>query len=297
MATGEVADESQRHQSRLQITREILRLLVRVPWPWIVVVGAAAILSTLRVTLGSGDDSIHFEVTTATILLMALAWLPAFLAAFVVVGQGLKAFGVEVSGGGLAALLEGFEFQGTVVHASAQERELAGDVPSRPGGPEQPVESDVEGEAEGRGGESDAQRWTRSRQPVDLPSWTVDRARIYDQNQHIFLAHRIRPSTQPDQLYDVSIFLVGVHGRRPTEVVERAEFFLGRAWGNRIFEVLNTGEGDTIGMSTAAYGPALCICRVVFRDGAETLLHRLLDFEMGWAFRDGAESAGVETGS
>ena len=220
-------------------------------------------------------------MTTATLLLIALTWLPALLGAFVVVGQGLKAFGVEFTSAGFAALLEGFEPDGTVVHTSPQqESETHETVDTRA------AETDFGARFQREAGYEAEEEREEEEEEEDLegPGWTRERQWIYETNRNLFLSHRIRPSELPNQLFDVSIFLVGAHEQRPTDIVEKAEFFLGRAWGNRVFEVRNSGEGETIGMSTAAYGPALCVCRVVLRDGAEVLLHRFLDFEMSWAF-------------
>ena len=58
-----------------------------------------------------------------------------------------------------------------------------------------------------------------------------------------------------------------------------AEFFLGHMWGNRVFR--ETPHDGMIGMSTYAYSPFLCICRVHLRDGSVVKLDRYIDFEMG----------------
>jgi hypothetical protein len=117
-----------------------------------------------------------------------------------------------------------------------------------------------------------------------LPDWTRERERLYEANRDLFLVHQIRPSKQPGQKYDVFVFLAGARGIKPSTVVEQADFFLGPYWGNRIFPVHVQQSEETIGITTSAYGPALCICRVKLRDGAEIILHRFLDFEMSWLF-------------
>lgn len=61
--------------------------------------------------------------------------------------------------------------------------------------------------------------------------------------------------------------------------IDYAEFYLGKTWGDRVFNVPN--DGGPIGLSTSAYGPFLALCRVVFKDGHEVLLDRYIDFEMG----------------
>jgi hypothetical protein len=118
-----------------------------------------------------------------------------------------------------------------------------------------------------------------------IPAWVEARDRIYEDNRDIFLVHQIRPSKRPEQLYDLFVFLAGAHGVQPADIVDQADFFLGRYWGNKVFSVRNPSVGETIGMTTSAYGPTLCLCRVTFKEPwGEAILHRFLDFEMQWVF-------------
>jgi hypothetical protein len=82
------------------------------------------------------------------------------------------------------------------------------------------------------------------------------------------------------------VFIVGAHGVQPSTVVGRADFFLGRYWGNKIFPLKVQQSKETIGITTSAYGPAPCICRVTLKEhpDVEIVLHRFLDFEMHWVF-------------
>lgn len=112
--------------------------------------------------------------------------------------------------------------------------------------------------------------------------WATQRNAIYQRSHGIFLAHVIEPSSAPGQLYDVFIFLVG-HKSRTLDDVNSAEFFLGAYWGNKVFtEKLKNGA---VGISTTAFGPFLCTCRVTLKDGTEFRLERYIDFEMGRVFR------------
>jgi hypothetical protein len=121
-----------------------------------------------------------------------------------------------------------------------------------------------------------------------LPEWTRRRKELYNASRDILLAHQIKPSRREGQRYDVWIYLVGRRGIQPTDVVERAEFYLGRWWGHRVLTVHSGGADGTIGIRTAAHGPALCVCRVVFKDGQEAFLDRWIDFEMSWVFDEPA---------
>ena len=114
--------------------------------------------------------------------------------------------------------------------------------------------------------------------------WTVQRDETYRRNHGIFLVHVIEPSSTPGQLYNVFIFLVG-HKRRTLGDVESAEFFLGRYWDNKVFR--ETEKNGVIGISTTAYGPVLCTCRVTMKDGQQFCLDRYIDFEMGRVFGSG----------
>lgn len=107
--------------------------------------------------------------------------------------------------------------------------------------------------------------------------WTERRKQIAQESRRVHLAHVIKPSEIIGQRFDIYVFLVaGKHG--DLSQVKRAEFFLGKYWGNRVFEARPNAAGE-IGFSTSAYGPALCVCRVEFRDGHEAVLSRFLDFE------------------
>jgi hypothetical protein len=112
-----------------------------------------------------------------------------------------------------------------------------------------------------------------------IEQWSRVRNGIKKESRNVYLAHIIKPSAIRGQRFDVFVFLVGAKDADLTQV-ERAQFFLGRHWGNRIFDVPNR-DGSAIGLSTSAYGPVLCVCRIIFQDGHEATVSRYLDFEMG----------------
>jgi hypothetical protein len=120
------------------------------------------------------------------------------------------------------------------------------------------------------------------RGPSGTPDeWNVRRNEIYNANRNLFLTHIIRPSSKPGQKFDVFIYLIR-HSYKHYKAddfsdIRVAEFFLGRHWRNRVFPaVVHNGF---IGISTAAYGTFLCICRVTFIDGTDIYLQRYIDFE------------------
>jgi hypothetical protein len=119
---------------------------------------------------------------------------------------------------------------------------------------------------------------TAASQSIDSRSdWNSERDGIYSTNRGFFLAHVLEPSEDPEQLYDIYIYLIR-HKSDDFSEIAFAEFFFGKYWSDQVFrEEVHDGR---IGVATAAYGPFLCTCRVHFRDGTQVLLHRYIDFEM-----------------
>lgn len=113
---------------------------------------------------------------------------------------------------------------------------------------------------------------------LSAPEWTYIREAVKARSREVYLAHTITPSKVAGQQYDVFISLTTRKAAGLAEV-DRAEFFFGRYWGNRVFEAHNIN--GRIGVATAAYGPFLCVCRVHFTDGYSVVLDRFVDFEMG----------------
>jgi hypothetical protein len=107
------------------------------------------------------------------------------------------------------------------------------------------------------------------------------RVAIYEKNKGIFLTHVISPSDDPQQKFDVFIYLIG-HKRTDFSDVDQAEFFFGHMWGNQVFK--RKEKNGIIGISTSAYDPFLCTCCVRFKNGDEIQLDRYIDFEMKRVF-------------
>jgi hypothetical protein len=106
-----------------------------------------------------------------------------------------------------------------------------------------------------------------------------ERRAYYNRARRIMLVHKLFPSTEKGELYDILIYTV------PTKDgtlagVQRVEYFFGSyGWKNRIFVASDRSRGFPI--LTAAYGPFLCTAEVFFSDGERVMLHRYIDFEMG----------------
>lgn len=109
-----------------------------------------------------------------------------------------------------------------------------------------------------------------------LVEWNTLRNGIYSENRGVFLAHVIEPSKKPKQEFDAYIYLIR-HDSDDLSDVRFAEFFLGKYWGNRVFQAIL--QNGFVGISTSAYGTFLCTCKVTFTDGYSVLIHRYIDFE------------------
>jgi hypothetical protein len=112
--------------------------------------------------------------------------------------------------------------------------------------------------------------------------WADRRNTIYQETRGVFLVHLIEPSVEKGQLYDIFVYLKR-HKSEDFSDVMQAEFFFGHYWGNKVFR--EEPRNGLIGVSTSAYGPFLCTCRVTFKDGFAADLHRYIDFEMGRVFQ------------
>lgn len=116
----------------------------------------------------------------------------------------------------------------------------------------------------------------RGAAPATPDEWNARRKGVYEAHRNLFLTHVIRPSQKADQQFDVFIYLIR-HKSTDLSDVRVAEFFLGPSWENRVFAAVE--RDGFIGISTAAYGTFLCVCRVAFADGHHVFLERYIDFE------------------
>ncbi len=103
------------------------------------------------------------------------------------------------------------------------------------------------------------------------------RKKIYEKNKGLFLTHLIYPSIKSGQKFDIYIYLIR-HKSDDLSDIDKAEFFFGHMWGNKVFSE-KTRKG-IIGISTSAYSPFLCTCLVRFKNGDEVQLDRYIDFEI-----------------
>ena len=116
--------------------------------------------------------------------------------------------------------------------------------------------------------------------------WQHKRSEEYARTNGYMLAHVYRPSTEPQQVFDIFIFVVrhqkgtSTPPKRTFTEIQKAEFFFGESWGNEVFTAPNTG--GVIGVRTHAWGTFLATCRITFKDPNKPpiILHRYVDFSM-----------------
>lgn len=105
-----------------------------------------------------------------------------------------------------------------------------------------------------------------------------ERRKYYEPNRRVFLAHRLAPSKQPNQLYDILIYLIP-HKDATLACVQKVDYYFGHHWNNRIFTSIDRASGFAI--STSAFGPFVCTAEIHFTDGNTEMIWRYIDFEMG----------------
>ena len=103
------------------------------------------------------------------------------------------------------------------------------------------------------------------------------RVKIYKKNKGIFITHIIFPSKENTDSFNIYIYLIR-HKLGDFSDIESTEFFFGHMWDNKIFKEYE--KNGTIGISTSAYAPFLCTCKIKFHGGEEIILERYIDFEM-----------------
>jgi len=116
-----------------------------------------------------------------------------------------------------------------------------------------------------------------------------EREQYYEDKRRVMLVHKLLPSTEPGELYDILIYLIPSY-RGTLLGVQQVEYYFGaHGWKNRIFRASDRSHGFAV--LTAAYGPFLCTAEVLFTDGKSVMLHRFIDFKMGETVGGPAELA------
>lgn len=111
--------------------------------------------------------------------------------------------------------------------------------------------------------------------------WREARNRLYEQNKHVFIAHRLFPSEQSGQTYDILVYLMPHSDRGGTLTgITHVEYYFGNAWGNQVFTANDCSNRFAILISAFGEG-FLCTARLHFLDKSIVDTWRYIDFEMG----------------
>ncbi len=106
-----------------------------------------------------------------------------------------------------------------------------------------------------------------------------ERSQYYERTRRVMLVHKLFPSTEAGETYDIFIYTIPAKDGTLSGVQRVEYFFGGYDWQYRVFTASDRSRGFPI--LTAAYGPFLCTAEVFFSDGNSIMLHRYIDFEMG----------------
>lgn len=105
----------------------------------------------------------------------------------------------------------------------------------------------------------------------------------YDENNdNLFLVHFCERSKDPEEKYDVTIFLMRHMWNEDNQTrgfsdVDKAYFYFGKGWEDKVFQVVNRGE--FVGVEVSAWGRFLATCLVTFKDEKQPrVLHRYIDW-------------------
>ncbi len=91
----------------LEQIHRLMRMMLSVPRGWLACVGVAAVASLVQIDRAVGGGlAFELHVTDTTVLLLALAWLPALLAIVALAGGGLKTPAGEATTTGLLQVLQ-----------------------------------------------------------------------------------------------------------------------------------------------------------------------------------------------
>jgi hypothetical protein len=114
------------------------------------------------------------------------------------------------------------------------------------------------------------------------------RHQTYASQKNLMLVHKVKPTGETHvevglPVYDVAIYLFSHKGRGALNEVRLVEYYFGDYFGKDLGEygskylVQNGSEGFAVRLT--AYGPMLCIAKLIFHDGSTVFSQRYLDFE------------------
>ena len=101
-----MADEHRSQRISIGQIQQLLGLILPLPRPWAILVCVGALLSGVRVRVGSGWDAVgSFHLSWLAAVMLSLLWLPALMRVVMLAGGALKTPAGEAGTPGLLDLL------------------------------------------------------------------------------------------------------------------------------------------------------------------------------------------------
>lgn len=105
-----------------------------------------------------------------------------------------------------------------------------------------------------------------------------ERVSLYEQNRGIMLVHALQRSNEPDQLYDIVVYVIP-HTKAFIDSVISVSYFFGRKFGGKKF--VSEDKARNFAIAVSAFGPMMCLAEITFSDGHKSRQYRYIDFVMG----------------
>lgn len=107
--------------------------------------------------------------------------------------------------------------------------------------------------------------------------WKKYRDAVYTRTNKTFIAAQLFPSDDPNQIYDILIYIVR-HKEKISDI-SYVEYYFGSAWNHKAF--ISRDVRKRFAVVASAYAPFLCFARVHFRDETHIDTWRYVDFHTG----------------
>jgi hypothetical protein len=104
------------------------------------------------------------------------------------------------------------------------------------------------------------------------------RRKKYQKYRNLFIAHRLFPSIEPNQTYDIWVYVVA--HKTDLNNISSVEYFFGESWKNEVY--VSSDRGKRFGVLASAYGSGfLCLAKIHLKSGESIETWRYVDFENG----------------
>jgi hypothetical protein len=89
----------------LETVSQMMKLVAAIPTPWCILILAMAFVSTLEVTLAPSGWTATFNVSSVTVAVLGLLWLPVLIKVLALAGGSMKTPAGEATSGGLIEVI------------------------------------------------------------------------------------------------------------------------------------------------------------------------------------------------